>query len=45
MEKRYKKRSRFLRKNHQFFRQINFYTKEDTKELIPRKILERDRVF
>ena len=39
VEKSYKKRSRLLRKNHHFFRQINAFTKEVTKELISRKFL------
>ena len=45
VEKCYKMRSWFLRKNQHFFRQINTFTKEVTKELISRKIFERDRVF
>ena len=45
MEKCYKKRSWFLRKNQHFFRQINVFTKEVTKELTSRKFFERDRVF
>ena len=43
MEKCYKKRSRILRKNQHFFRQINAFTKELTKELILRKIFEHDQ--
>ena len=31
--------------NQHFFRQINSFTKEATKELISRKIFERDRVL
>ena len=36
-----KKRSRFLRKNQHYFRQINVFAKEFTKELISRNIFER----
>ena len=36
VENYYKMRSRFLRKNQQFFRQINVFTKEVTKKLISR---------
>ena len=36
MEKYYKMRSRVLHKNQHFFRQINVFTKEVTKELISR---------
>ena len=36
VEKYYKTRSQFLRKNQHFFRQINVFTKEVTKELISR---------
>ena len=45
VEKCYKMRSWFLRKNQHFFRQINMFTKEVTKEMISRKIFEGDRVF
>ena len=45
VEKYHKTRSLFLRKNQHFFRQINGFTKEVTKELISRKFFERDRVF
>ena len=44
MEKLSKTRSPFLRENTQFFRQINVFTKEVTKELISRKFFERDLV-
>ena len=36
VEKCYKTRSRFLRKNQHFFREINVFTKKVTKELISR---------
>ena len=39
MEKSSKTRSLFLQKNQDFFRQINGFTKEVTKELISRKFL------
>ena len=35
----------FCAKINIFFRQINMFTKEVTKELISRKIFERDHVF
>ena len=34
-----------MKKYRQFFRQINVFAKEVTKELISRKIFERDRVL
>ena len=37
VEKCYKTRSRFLRINQHFFREINVFTKEVTKQLISRK--------
>ena len=39
VEKFYKMRILFLRKNKQFFRQINDFAKEVTKELISRNFL------
>ena len=39
VENYYKMRSRFLRKNWHFFRQINVFTEEVTKELISRNFL------
>ena len=45
VEKCYKTRSRFLRKNQHFFREINVFTKKVTKELISRFFFFlRDRV-
>ena len=43
--KYYKTRSRFLGKNQHFFRQINVFTKEVTKELISRIFFQRDRIL
>ena len=45
VEKSSKTRSRFLRKNQHFFRQINVFTKEVTKELISRNLSKIDRVL
>ena len=45
LEKNYKTRSRFLRKNQHFFRQINVFTKEVTKELISRNNFWWEREF
>ena len=44
-EKSSKTRSPFLLENQHFFRQINVFNKEVTKELILRKIFESDLVF
>ena len=40
VEKSSKTRSRFLRKNQHFFRQINVFTKEITKEVISRNFFK-----
>ena len=37
--------SQFLRRNHHFFRQINVFTKDVTKELISRKFLSVLNIF